>query len=138
MFRGVGVRGMRKMNDVERCNHFNELSGSGAPSSFVPNIVCLFRNVIKKCNKARIMLVTHFTQMTYAAVEKLLHAKTVSKTAFQSFPVDTLAEICGTYKLPVTGTSQRPKGSKNKSDLIVCFQVLPWFFKPYVLYFLFG
>jgi hypothetical protein len=64
------------------------------------------------------MLVTHFTQMTYAAAEKLLHAKTVSKTAFQRFPVDTLAELCSTYKLPVTGTSQRPKGSKKKSDYI--------------------
>jgi hypothetical protein len=45
---GVLVRGMRKTNDVERGNHFNELNGLGAPSSFVPNIVCFIPECYKE------------------------------------------------------------------------------------------
>jgi len=56
--------------------------------------------------------------MAYDAAQKLLHAKIVGKTAFQHFPVSTLAELCSTYELSVTGTGRRPKGSKKKSDYI--------------------
>jgi hypothetical protein len=58
------------------------------------------------------------SEMAYDAAEKLLHTKTVGKTAFQSFRVDTLAKLCHTYGLSVTGTGRRPKGSKKKSDYI--------------------
>jgi hypothetical protein len=56
--------------------------------------------------------------MAYDTAEKLLHCKTVGKTAFTNFPVVTLAKLCEAYGLPVKGTGKRPKGGMIKLDYI--------------------
>jgi hypothetical protein len=56
--------------------------------------------------------------MSLAAAEKLLNGKSVANTAFQSFPIGTLAKLCGTYGILVKATGKRGKGTKIKSDYI--------------------
>src|SRR5882762_5367898 len=57
-------------------------------------------------------------KMTYEAAEKLFKRDTVSKTAFQVFPIAILARLCGTYGLPVRATGKKPMGSIKKSDYV--------------------
>jgi len=56
--------------------------------------------------------------MSYDAAVKLLHGERVNKSAFQNFPIATLAKLCDAHKLGVKGTGKRPNGSKKKSDYI--------------------
>jgi hypothetical protein len=56
--------------------------------------------------------------MAYDVAEILLLSAKVNKSAFQSFPIATLAKLCEAFGMPVQATGQRPIGSKKKSDFI--------------------
>ena len=65
--------------------------------------------------------------MPYDAAEKLLHQKTVGKTAFTNFPVSALVQLCEAYGLSVEGTGRRPKGGKTKLNYIAAiFSFVGW------------
>jgi hypothetical protein len=56
--------------------------------------------------------------MTFETAEKIMHQQCVGKTAFQSFPSDTLEKLCKKYALPVIAIGRRLKGSTIKIDYI--------------------
>lgn len=74
--------------------------------------------LLEKSYKEIIHLPRAHFKMDSAAAEQLLNSKTITKTAFQGFPINTLAKLCEAHGISVRATGQKPKGSKKKSDYI--------------------